>query len=209
MEKAHTYINNSLSKKKPGELVFLSDFKGTGTDAAIRQSLSRLVRTGKIKRIAHGIYYIPKVDPLLGELRPSAEEIAQKIAVKERVRIQPSGAYALNKLGLSTQVPTRLVYLTDGPQRLITVGTMKIRFKATTAKRLSMKGDLSKLIILALEELDLQNIDERRETRIRELLLKEDPKNLKHDLSLAPGRVHDYIVKLLKQKKDDRMVKVD
>lgn len=209
MEKTHTHITTSLSKKKSGELVFLSDFKGAGTDAAIRQSLSRLVRTGKIKRIAHGIYYIPKLDPLLGELRPSVEEIAQKIAVKERVRIQPSGAYALNKLGLSTQVPTKLVYLTDGPQRLITVGKMKIRFKATTAKKLSLKGDLSKLIILALDELDLQNIDERRETRIRELLLKEDPKKLKHDLSLAPGRVHDYIVKLLKPKKDDRMVKVD
>ena len=189
--------------------MFLSDFKGTGTDAAIRQSLSRLVRTGKIKRIAHGIYYLPKVDPVLGELRPSAEEIAQKIAVKERVRIQPSGAYALNKLGLSTQVPTKLVYLTDGPQRLITVGKMKIRFKATTAKKLSLKGDLSKLIILALDELDLQKIDKEREIKIRELLLKEDPKKLKHDLSLAPGRVHDYIVKLLKQKKDDRMVKVD
>ncbi|TWI79033.1 Transcriptional regulator, AbiEi antitoxin, Type IV TA system [Lacibacter cauensis] len=200
MEKAHTIINNSLSKKKPGELLFLSDFKGAGSDAAIRQSLSRLVRAGRIKRIAHGIYYLPKTDPLLGELHPSAEEIAQKIAAKERVRIQPSGAYALNKLGLSTQVPTRLVYLTDGPQRLITVGKMKIRFKATTAKKLSLKGDLSKLIILALDELDLKNMDERREARIKDLLLKEDPKKLKHDLSLAPGRTHDYIVKLLKQK---------
>lgn len=191
--------------KKPGDLVFAADFKGKGTEAAIRKSLSRLVAEGVIKRAAHGIYYLPKIDPLFGELHPSAEEIAQKIADKERVRIQPTGIYALNKLGLSTQVPMKMVYLTDGVQRLLTIGKVKIKFKATTNKKLSMKGELSKLIILALEELDLKKIDTRREAKIRELLLKEDPEKLNHDLALAPGRIHDYIVKLLKTPSNDRM----
>lgn len=205
MGKTQTYIRDSLSVKKPGDLVFAADFKGKGTEAAIRKSLSRLVAEGVIKRAAHGIYYLPKIDPLFGELHPSAEEIAQKIADKERVRIQPTGIYALNKLGLSTQVPMKMVYLTDGVQRLLTIGKVKIKFKATTNKKLSMKGELSKLIILALEELDLKKIDTRREAKIRELLLKEDPEKLNHDLALAPGRIHDYIVKLLKTPSNDRM----
>lgn len=205
MGKTQTYIRDLLSGKKPGDLVFAADFKGKGTEAAIRKSLSRLVAEGAIKRAAHGIYYLPKIDPLFGELQPSAEEIAQKIADKERVRIQPTGAYALNKLGLSTQVPMKMVYLTDGVQRLLTIGKVKVKFKATTNKKLSMKGELSKLIILALEELDLKKIDTRREAKIRELLLKEDPEKLNHDLALAPGRIHDYIVKLLKTPSNDRM----
>ncbi len=185
MEKTHTSIESSLSKKKAGSVIFLSDFKGRGTDAAIRKSFSRLKRKGKLKRLAHGIYYVPKVDPLLGELLPSSEEVAQKIAAKERIRIQPSGAYALNKLGLSTQVPTKLVYITDGQQRIITLGKSKITFKPTTSKKLSMKGNISKLVILALEELDLQKIDGERESKIKDLLQKEKPTNLNHDLSLA------------------------
>jgi predicted transcriptional regulator of viral defense system len=126
MEKTHTGIERSLSRKKPADLVFASDFKGNRTEAAIRKSLSRLTGQGVLKRVAHGIYYIPKKDPVLGELYPSAEDVASKIAEKERVYIHPTGFYALNKPGLSTQVPTKLVYITDGVQRLLTIGKMKV-----------------------------------------------------------------------------------
>jgi len=209
MEKTHPHIAHSLSKKKPGELVFTTDFRGKGTEAAIRKALSRLVTKGKLKRVSHGVYYIPKTDPLLGELHPDASEIAEKIAKKEKVRIRPAGAYALNKLGLSTQVPTKLVYITDGVPRQLKIGKMIIKFKATSNKKLSMKGELSGLIIQALEELDLNNMNQTRETKIRELLLKEDSKKLKHDLALAPARIHDYIVKLLKTKENDRMAEIN
>ena len=209
MEKVQTVINHYISKAKEGEIVFPTDFRGSGNEGAIKMALHRLVKTGKIKRLAHGIYYVPKVDPLFGELQPDASEIAEKIAKKEKVRIRPAGAYALNKLGLSTQVPTKLVYITDGVPRQLKIGKMTIKFKATTNKKLSMKGELSGLIIQALEELDLNNMDHTRETKIKELLLKEDSKKLKHDLVLAPARVHDYIVKLLKTKENDRMVEID
>lgn len=205
MEKTNTYIERLLSRRKGGELVFISDFVGSGTDAAIRQSLSRLTKKGKLRRVAHGIYYISKTDPILGELYPSAEEVAQKVADKEKVHIHPTGLYAMNKLGLSTQVPTKLVYLTDGVQRLLTIGKVKVKFKATTPKKLSLKGNISRLVILALDEMDTTQIDAAQKARLRELLKKEEPRKLKHDLSLTTGRVHDYIVKLLKTTTDDGM----
>lgn len=209
MEKTSTYITNSLLSRNPGDLIFISDFVGTGTEAAIRKSLSRLTQKGKLKRLAHGIYYIPKTDPILGELYPSAEEVAQKIAEKEKVHIHPTGVYALNRLGLSTQVPTKLVYLTDGVPRLLTIGKVKIKFKATTPKKLSLEGPISRLVILALDELDTKKIDPDRESKLHQLLLQEDPKKLKHDLALAPGKVHDYIVKLLKTSTNDRMAETN
>ena len=199
MEKTHTSIEHLLGRKKPGDLVFAADFRGKGTDAAIRKTLSRLVSKGTLKRAAQGVYYIPEIDPVLGELHPGAEDIAQKIAEKEKVRIRPTGAYALNKLGLSTQVPMKIVYLTDGVPRTLKVGKATIKFIATTTKRLSTKGQLSGLIILALEELNLKHIDQQEEKRILDLLSKENPKHLQHDLKLAPARIHDYIVKLLKK----------
>jgi hypothetical protein len=193
-------IERLLSMKKSGNLIFLSDFRGIGTEAAIKKALSRLVQKGVLKRAAHGIYYIPKIDPVLGELHPGGEEVAMMLAKKENIRIRPAGAFALNKLGLSTQVPTRLVYITDGPPRQLKMGKLEIKFKATSHKKLATTGKISALVIQALEELDLNNIDESRTARIKQLLLTEDPKKLKHDLTLAPARIHDYIVKLLNEK---------
>jgi hypothetical protein len=198
-------IEHAISRRKPGELVFPTDFRGQGTEDAIKKSLSRLTKAGKLTRLAHGIYFIPKTDPLLGAIYPSPEEVAKMLAKKERVNIRPAGAYALHKLGLTTQVPTKLVYITDGPSRLIKVGKTTIKFKATANKKLATKGEISSLLIQALEELGPKDIDEKMKMKILELLKKENPRLLKHDLSLAPARVHDFIVKLLKKENSDRV----
>ena len=207
MEKVAGHIESSLIKRKAGNILFVSDFRGIGAETAIRKALSRLTKSGKLRRIAQGIYYVPQIDPVLGELWPSAEQVAQKVADKEKVHIYPTGVYALNRLGLSTQVPTKLVYLTDGVPRVLTIGKMKVRFKATTPKKLALKGPISRLVILALDEVDIREPDPERDQKLRNLLEQEDPKKLKHDLQLAPGRTYDYIVKLLKAPAHDGMVK--
>jgi Family of unknown function (DUF6088) len=209
METVQSYIEGQVSRKKAGEVIFPTDFRGAGTEAAIKKALSRMVQKGPLKRLAHGIYYIPKIDPLLGEIRPGAHEVATMLARKEKVRIRPSGASALNALGLSTQVPTRMVYITDGPPRKIKLGKLVIQFKATSHKKLATTGKISSLVIQALEELDLKHIAGKEEERIKELLLKEKPKDLKHDLSIASARINDYIIKLLKPRKDDGLVTVN
>ncbi|MBC9930942.1 DUF6088 family protein [Chitinophaga qingshengii] len=198
MKKVHTQIEQLIARKKPGALIFPTDFRGLGTETAIKQALFRMVRNGMIRRLTHGIYYTPKKDEILGELIPGVEEVAAMIAKKERVHIVPSGADAMNRLGLSTQVPLKLVYLTDGPPRKFKVGNLEVRFKATTPKRVSRKGKISSLVILALEETNLQQMDDLTKNKIKRLLEQEDPQKLKHDLSLAPVRVNDFIVNLFK-----------
>ncbi|TCJ17077.1 hypothetical protein EPD60_07130 [Flaviaesturariibacter flavus] len=206
MEATHTYIRDSLSRKKKGELVFPTDYRGKGTQAAINKALARLVTEGRLKRLAPGIYYLPKKDPVLGEITPGADEVARMIAQKEKVRIRPTGAYALHRLGLTTQVPTKLVYLTNGTPRQFTIGKMSVRFKPTTPKKLATRGEISGLVIQALEELETAHIDSGIADKIYALLLQESPQNLAHDVSLAPARINDFIVKLLKEKsKDDRL----
>jgi hypothetical protein len=199
MEKTHTHIEHLLSRKKKGELIFPSDFRGLGTDSAIKQALSRLTKKGLIKRLAHGIYYVPQIDPVLGEIRPGADEVVKMLALKEKIRIKPAGTYALHELGLTTQVPTRRVYITDGHPRQFVLGKLQIKFKATTAKRLLRKGKISSLVIQALEEIGTDKVDSETIVKIRELLLKENPRMLKHDLELAPVKVNNFIIKLLKQ----------
>ena len=198
MENVHKHIEHSVSRRKKGDLIFPIDFRGKGTQYAVNAALSRLSREKKLKRLAHGIYYVPKIDPLFGAVFPAPEEVAEAIAKKEKVRIKPAGAYALHRLGLTTQVPTKLVYITDGENRQIRMGKTVIRFKATTPKKMSLEGQLSSLVILALDELDIKNIDADTAKKIRALLEKEDTGQLNRNLALTSARIHDYITKLLK-----------
>ena len=103
MTGTHKHIETSLARRKPGELIFPTDFRGKGTESAIKKALSRLATTGTLKRLAHGIYFVPKADPVFGTIYPPAEEVAKMIAKKEKVRIRPAGAFALHQLGFKPQ----------------------------------------------------------------------------------------------------------
>jgi predicted transcriptional regulator of viral defense system len=190
-------IELKVRKAKPGSVFLTSDFKAMGASTAIRKSLSRIVVSGKLERMGQGIYVVPKVDRVFGKVLPSLEELAEVLSRKEHVKIKPSGQYALNKVGLSTQVPMKLVYLTSGHSKRIQIGKSAIVFKSTTAKKLSMKGDITSLLFLALEELDLEKLSVGQRDRIIQLLKKESPENLKHDLRLTQTKVSDFIVKIL------------
>ncbi|AYL96545.1 DUF6088 family protein [Mucilaginibacter celer] len=202
MTATHSTIEDYIKRYKRGDLIVPSDFRGKGSEAAIRKALSRLATDGTIRRIGHGLYILPIKDPLFGEVLPSADEIAHALADKEKIKIKPAGAQAMHKLGLTTQVPTKLVYLTDGNSRTIKINRTIIRFKATTPKKMALKGELSSLIILALEELGTNDLDAQIQNRIRELIRKENPVVFKQDLKLASASVHDYLLKIIN---DDRM----
>lgn len=197
MESVHQIIEKKILHRKKGDLIFPTEFKGIGPYSAIKMSLSRLVTQNKIKRLAHGIYYIPKIDSVFGELYPAPEKVAEQVAKKEKVRIKLTGSHALNKLGLSTQVPTRLVYLTDGERRIIKIGKTIIEFKPTTPKNLSFTGPLSSLVIQGLVTMGTENLGKEIEDKIIGFLKQENPSLLKKDMAIAPTRIHNYLFTLL------------
>lgn len=206
MESVQSVINDSLSATNAGKIFFPTDFRGKGSHSAIKMALSRAVRRGHIQRLAQGIYFVPLIDPVLGELMPSPEAVAEQLAEREKIRIRPAGSFALHKLGLTTQVPTRLVYLTDGHPRKLKIGKASVEFKATTPKKMALSGKISGLLILALESLELEKIDPTTEKRIMYLLQLETSDLLTQDLRLASGKIYDYLIRLLKKITDDRMV---
>lgn len=178
-----------------GELLLPSDFSDLGSSEAVRLSLFRLEKAGIIVRVAQGIYVRPKISKWIGPISPSAEEVAEAIAKRDRIRTVPTGSYALNAVGLSTQVPMNIVLLTDGSPREIKVGKRTIKFKKTTPKNLLAKGKISRLVIQALKEIGNGNVTEDEGKKIFELLKKEDEKDLKHDIALAPVWIQKMIKK--------------
>jgi hypothetical protein len=185
-----------------GELFLPSDFSELGSSEAVRLSLFRLEKEGVISRVAQGIYVRPKESSLIGKQTPTAEEVAEAIAKRDKIRTTPTGSYALNALGLSTQVPMNIVLLTDGSPREIKVGKRKIKFKKTTPKNLMAKGKISRLVIQALKEIGNGKVNEAEEKKILELLKKEDVKDLKYDIALAPVWVQKIMKKALTNGKD-------
>jgi hypothetical protein len=139
----------------------------------------------------------PKESSLIGKLTPTAEEVAEAIAKRDRIRTVPTGSYALNALGLSTQVPMNIVLLTDGSPRVIKVGKRTIRLKKTTPKNLLAKGQISRLVIQALKEIGNGKVNESEEKKILELLKKEDVRALNHDIALAPVWIQKIMKKAL------------
>ena len=175
-----------------------ADFSDLGSSEAVRLSLFRLEKQGVLSRVAQGIYVRPKESSLIGKLVPSAEEVAEAVARRDRIRTVPTGSYALNALGLSTQVPMNIVLLTDGSPRELKVGKRTIRFKKTTPKNLLAKGKISRLVIQAMKEIGNGKISIGEEQKIVALLKKEDEKDLKHDLALAPVWIQKIMKKGLK-----------
>lgn len=197
MQSVESKIEKSIKSKPKGALVLPDDYLSYGSSDAVRKALGRLEDKQVIVRVAQGIYVRPKISKLIGTLVPSAEEIAEAIAKRDRIRTVPTGSYALNALGLSTQVPMNIVLLTDGSPREIRVGKRKIKFKKTTPKNLLAKGKISRLVIQALKEIGNGKVTTQEENKIVELLKKEDLKDLKHDILLAPVWVQKIMNKAL------------
>ena len=197
MQSIEKQIERSIKSKPIGSLVFPDDYLSYGSSDAVRKALDRLQDKKVLVRVAQGIYVRPKISKLIGPLVPSAEEVAEAIAKRDKIRTVPTGSYALNALGLSTQVPMNIVLLTDGSPREIKVGKRKIKFKKTTPKNLMAKGKISRLVIQALKEIGNGKVNETEEKKILELLKKEDVKDLKYDIALAPVWIQKIMKKAL------------
>lgn len=163
-----------------------TDFLHLGSRQAIDVALHRLAKQGTIRRLARGVYDFPKEHKVLGPLAPSAEAVAQALASRDRIRLQPAGAYAANMLGLTEQVPAKIVFLTDGPTRTVKIGPMTIQLRRTTSKNMEAAGRLSGLLIQALRELGADHITPERREHLRRTIPREKRQELLQDLRLAP-----------------------
>lgn len=193
-------IEEIIKTKKQGELLFISEFSNISDYDTVRKSLQRLTKKDFLHRLSKGIYYYPKYDKIFGVIYPSAEQIGKAIAKRDKARIIPTGLYALYKLGLSTQIPMNIVYLTDGSARKIIVGNQTIVFKKTSPKNLSTKHHLSNLIIQGLKALEKENITENDKFKIKKIISDSGELIiLKNNIMQAPVWIQKIIMQIIKE----------
>lgn len=180
-------IHNRVIDKKRGWVFTPSYFLDLGNRDAIDQGLGRLVRSGAIRRLARGLYDYPEKHPTLGDLPANYERIAQALAGRDNLKIQPSGAYAANLLGLTEQVPAKIVFLTDGANRIVQVKNQQIVLKRTTPKNMATAGNISGLVIQALRYLGKNHIDDKVIGILKKRLTGENKRQLMRDCRYAPA----------------------
>jgi RNase H-fold protein (predicted Holliday junction resolvase) len=192
-------ILNKIKKAKRGSLFFTENFIKIGSSDAIRKALERLVKNQELERVTAGMYVRPEIDRYIGKVPPNIEAIAEAIAKRDGARIVPTGVYALNRLGLSTQVPMNIIYLTDGSARKVNIDNRNIVFKRVSPKNVATVGEISGLVIQALRTIGKENVKEDEIIKIQELLKKEKPTRLAHDIRLAPSWIRAIMQSVLNQ----------
>ena len=172
-----------------------SDFLDLAARAAVDQALSRLVKSDKLRRLARGLYNFPKVHPRLGPLSPTPDDVAQALARETGSRVQISGARAANALGLTTQVPARNTYLTDGPPRRVVLGKRIVDLRHASPKHLIAPGSAAGTVVQALRHVGPTRAADVAQVAARRLSAS-DKKTLASNAVHAPAWMRSTLVSI-------------
>lgn len=195
-------IFQTIKHRRRGSIFFSSDFISKGSLPSVNKALSELTKKGSIVRLAPGIYCRPEIDEFfgLGAIYPGLDEIAEAIASRDGARIVPTGTYAQNRLGLSTQIPMNVVYLTDGSPRRIKVYDGKgILFKKAAPKIFKFKSSLAMMLTLALKDIGAELLTEEQVDTLKKLIIQEPKETFAQDYSLMPEWIRLLIEKIYEE----------
>jgi len=201
--KTEAYIDqiyNRIISEKPQKVFVISDFCDLMDYGTAKKSLSRLENNNKIQKIMRGVYYNPRYSQLIQEYeKPSVDEVAKAIARNFKWTIAPSGNTALNQLGLSTQVPAKWIYFSDGPYKTYKIGAQELEFKHRTNKEISGMSEKTILVIQALKELGEEQITENVIQKLKRQLTNEEKRTLLDESKQTTVWIFNVIKKIAQE----------
>jgi hypothetical protein len=142
-------LRTSISAMRPGMVFTTRDLLQDGAAAsrsALDTGLKRLVDEGAIERAGRGVFYVPEEHPEIGKLTPRPERLAEALARGDGVQVLPAGPDAANRLGLTTQVVAKPVFLTTGRARRRQIGNYTVELRQRSPRRASEHPALAQTI---------------------------------------------------------------
>lgn len=200
MQSIDSKIVSRIYGRGKGCVVTSGDFMDLGSRQAVDLVLHRLAKKGTLRRLARGLYDYPRTDPDLGLLAPTTDAIVKALKGRDKILLQPSGGYAANLLGLSDQVPMKIVFLTDGPARRVQIGKQVIMLKHTTPRAMATAGRISGLVIQALRHIGQGHVDDAVVARLQKRLSADEKKQLLQDIRYAPAWIAAILRRVAEQK---------
>jgi hypothetical protein len=192
MQTMRDQIVGRIERLGEGKAFSAKDFLDIASRGSIDMALASLTRSGTIRRVRRGLYDMPKVNPALGgKLSPNIDEAAQAIARRQRWKIVPEGAWAANLLGLSTQVPSKIIYLTDGPNNEVPIGRRSIYFKHARPKAMAGLEGKFALVVQALRHLGKEAVGSREIAMLRAKLSPAEKRKLVKDTRFGVDWIYE------------------
>ena len=189
-------VMKKINESEPHSVFFIADYVDLGSAETIRKILYEATITGMLDRVGHGIYVKPKVSRF-GHVPVPIEKIAREIADRDKCQILPAGSTAANIIGLSTQVPMNLSYITTGSTRAVNIEGRKIYFRHASPKNFVAKGKVVPLLIQGMREMGEENIGCAEYDAIKRFIDKQQDQYLQEDLQLAPVWIQKIIKKMI------------
>ena len=196
MQTMRDQIVARIERLGEGKAFSAKDFLDIASRTTIDVTLAELAQDGEIRRVRRGLYDRPRINPSLGgKLSPDIDEAARAIARRQKWKIVPEGAWAANLLGLTTQVPAKIIYLTDGPNHEVAIGRRSIYFKHARPKALAGLEGKNALVVQALRHLGKENVGPRELAALRAALTPAEKRKLVKDTRFGV----DWIYEVAKQ----------
>jgi Family of unknown function (DUF6088) len=192
MQTMRDQIFARIERFGPGKAFSAKDFLDIGSRGTVDMAFGSLMRDGTIRRIRRGLYDMPKINEALGgRLSPDIDEAARAIARRQRWKIVPDGAWAANLLGLSTQVPSKIIYLTDGPNNEVPIGRRVIHFKHARPKAMAGLEGKFALVVQALRYLGREGVGPREIDKLRDSLSLAEKRKLVKDARFGVDWIYE------------------
>ena len=193
---------NLIKQQQNGTIFSINDFYHLGNVNTIKSILFRLESDGKITRLIDGLYTIPKFSELLQEKSyPSVDQVANKLADKFSWTICPSENHALNLIGLSTQVPNKYVFVSDGPYRTYEYRGREIVFKHTSNRFITEYSRNYSLMIQSIKALGKDNIHENDIKRMAKFSKQYIDEDIIDKGKKLPAWIQEVLKKIAKEVK--------
>lgn len=187
-------------RAKPGTVYSPKDFLDLGGRGSVGWVLHDLVRRGRIRRVARGLYDYPRTSESLGvPIGPDLHRAAKAYARKQQWDVVPHPALAANMLGLSQQVPAQIVYLSSGPTKTIRIGTQEVRFRTARPKAFAARSELGALVIQALRFLGKDRVDADARQRLSRVMTERDLRKVLRDTQYAAAWIHEVVRQMVEE----------
>lgn len=190
-------ILRNIRASRTARVFSVRDFSGSGSAEAVRQALSRMVRSGKIRRVRRGLYDLPRRHPITGQTAPDIQATVRTLMAGSLSVWQFSGAYAANLLGLSEQVPAKVVILTNGAPRRVMLGKIVIEFRRVAPRNLLGGRTLAGLVFQALRYLRFSENTPRHIARLKRQLPPQAKARLKTLLPKMPAWMQPVVQQII------------
>lgn len=193
-----------IEERGRGSVLTPKDFLDLGSRGAVGVALHRLTKREVLRNIGNGLYFFPQIDAVYGESVAHEEHILGAIARRDGIRIRPTHAYAANITGISTQVPTRIAFQTDGRSRKIRMKPSspggkgyEIVLRRTSARYMNARTEVGYLVIQGLRDHGRKHIGKAEYAELLRRLPPGGKEDLKKDLDIAPAWIADVMRRLI------------